>query len=67
MRLLSIRVKRLSIIVKNFHQPVFFTRKLKQCNQILESYLLKVIVDQGFQLTSLKSELQLRIFVTFFF
>lgn len=44
-----------------------FTRKLKQCNQILESYLLKVIVDQGFQLTSLKSELQLRIFVTFFF
>ncbi|WP_333757320.1 helix-turn-helix domain-containing protein [Enterococcus faecium] len=44
-----------------------FTRKLKQCNQILESYLLKVIVDQGFQLTSLKSELQLCIFVTFFF
>ena len=28
---------------------------------------IKVIVDQGFQLTSLKSELQLRIFVTFFF
>ncbi|WP_165006984.1 MULTISPECIES: helix-turn-helix domain-containing protein [unclassified Enterococcus] len=44
-----------------------FTRKLKQCNKILESYLLKVIVDQGFKLISAKSELQLRIFVTFFF
>ncbi len=68
MRLLSIRVKRLSIIVKKISiSRSSFTRKLKQCNQILESYLLKVIVDQGFQLTSLKSELQLRIFVTFFF
>ena len=44
-----------------------FTRKLKRCNEILESYLLKIIVDQGFQLTSQKSEIQLRIFVTFFF
>ena len=67
MRLLSIRVKRLSIIVKKFPSAGLLLRKLKQCNQILESYLLKVIVDQGFQLTSLKSELQLRIFVTFFF
>ena len=31
-----------------------FTRKLKRCNEILESYLLKIIVDQGFQLTSQK-------------
>ena len=44
-----------------------FTRKLKRCNEILETYLLKIIVDQGFQLTSKSSELQLRIFVTFFF
>ena len=44
-----------------------FTRKLKRCNEILETYLLKIIVDQGFQLTSQESENQLRIFVTFFF
>lgn len=44
-----------------------FTRKLKRCNEILDTYLLKIIVDQGFQLTSKQSEIQLRIFVTFFF
>ena len=59
--------KTIEYYCEKFPSAGLLTRKLKQCNQILESYLLKVIVDQGFQLTSLKSELQLRIFVTFFF
>lgn len=44
-----------------------FARKLKQCNQVLETYSLRVIVDQGYQLTSQTEELPLRIFTTFFF
>lgn len=44
-----------------------FARKIKQCNQVLEKYSLKIVVDQGYQLTSTESELSLRIFVTFFF
>ncbi|ASZ07536.1 hypothetical protein K5E_02330 [Enterococcus thailandicus] len=44
-----------------------FARKLKQCNQVLEKYSLKIVVDQGYQLTSTEGELSLRIFVTFFF
>lgn len=44
-----------------------FARKLKQCNQVLETYSLRVIVDQGYQLTSQTEELPLRILQPFSF